>query len=423
MRDGQRNIVTTQLNASELQTLAQQNRGRYRTLTNNSSDIKYLMDLPAPEKQETQTVDREFDSWYDRGHWLVLLLLPALLYCFRRGVLLGLFVLPLLGLTPEKSYALDWNDLWKNKNQQAYEQLQQQKAAEAASNFNDPAWKASAQYRAGNYEEAAQNFSQLDTADGHYNRGNALAKAGKLPEALKAYDQALKIQPDMADAKKNRKLVEDLIKQQQQNQQNQDQNSDQNNEDKNKDEQNQDKQQGQQDKNNQEQNNQDQAGEDQQNQDQNQQDGNSQNQGENSEDASQQDAPQQDQKQQEQDQQKLDMKDQAQKDQAKEQEQEQQDQTDAQQQPDQPDEENAAQAGQAKEEESQEDAEQQPADVMQDDGLTNEERQAMEQWLRRVPDDPGGLLRNKFNYEHYKRNQDILNGEWSAPDNGAENRW
>lgn len=423
VRDGQRNIVTTQLNASELQTLAQQNRGRYRTLNNNSSDIKYLMDLPAPEKQETQTVDREFDSWYDRGHWLVLLLLPALLYCFRRGVLLGLFVLPLLGLTPEKSYALDWNDLWKNKNQQAYEQLQQQKAAEAASNFNDPAWKASAQYRAGNYEEAAQNFSQLDTADGHYNRGNALAKAGKLPEALKAYDQALKIQPDMADAKMNRKLVEELIKQQQQNQQNQDQNSDQNNEDKNKDEQNQDKQQGQPDKNNQEQNNQDQAGQDQQNQDQSQQDGNSQNQGENSEDASQQDAPQQDQKQQEQEQQKQDMKDQAQKDQAKEQEQEQQDQTDARQQPDQPDEENAAQAGQAKEEESQEGAEQQPANVMQDDGLTDEERQAMEQWLRRVPDDPGGLLRNKFNYEHYKRNQDILNGEWSAPDNGAENRW
>ncbi len=47
----------------------------------------------------------------------------------------------------------------------------------------------------------------------------------------------------------------------------------------------------------------------------------------------------------------------------------------------------------------------------------------MEQWLRRVPDDPGGLLRNKFNYEHYKRNQEIMNGDWTPPENGAENRW
>src|SRR5690606_35540586 len=51
-----------------------------------------------------------------------------------------------------------------------------------------------------------------------------------------------------------------------------------------------------------------------------------------------------------------------------------------------------------------EQGEEQQAVIPKDDGLTDEERQAMEQWLRRVPDDPGGLLRNKFNYEHYKRN-------------------
>ncbi len=47
----------------------------------------------------------------------------------------------------------------------------------------------------------------------------------------------------------------------------------------------------------------------------------------------------------------------------------------------------------------------------------------MEQWLRRIPDDPGGLLRNKFNYEHYKRNQEILNGDWEPAEHGAEDRW
>jgi Ca-activated chloride channel family protein len=36
---------------------------------------------------------------------------------------------------------------------------------------------------------------------------------------------------------------------------------------------------------------------------------------------------------------------------------------------------------------------------------TEEDAQAMEQWLRRIPDDPGGLLRRKFLYEHQRRGE------------------
>ncbi len=417
VRDGKRGIVTTQLNVSELQTLANQTRGRYRTLSNNSSDIDYLMNLPAPKKQETQKVDREFDSWYDRGHWLVILLLPVVLYCFRRGVLLSLLLIPLAGLSPTKSYALGWDDLWKNKNQQAYDQLQQEQATEAAQNFEDPEWKASAQYRAGDYAEAAKNFSQFDTANAHYNRGNALAKAGKLPEAIKAYDEALKQQPDLEDAKNNRQLVEDAIKQQQQkqDQQNQDQKQDKNSDQQNKQDQQQDQK-----------NQQDQS---QQNQDkqQNQDSQNQKNSDQNDQQHSEQDQSQQDQQKE---QQKQDMKNQAQKDQQQEQQNNEQPSDKQQQNANQPKDEQQKddekkQAAQPAEEDKEQPAEQQDAQAATpaDDGLTDEERQAMEQWLRRVPDDPGGLLRNKFNYEHYKRNQEMLNGEWSAPENGAEGRW
>jgi Ca-activated chloride channel family protein len=407
VRDNKRNIVTTQLNVNELQNLASQSRGRYRTLASTSSDIDYLMDLPTPKKEETQRVDRDFDSWYDRGHWLVLLLLPIILYCFRRGVLLCLFIVPLTALTPNKSYAFGWDDLWKNKNQQAYEKLQQEQAAEAAQQFDHPDWKASAQYRAGDYEEAAKNFAQSDNADAHYNRGNALAKANKLPDAIKAYDQALKLNPELEDAKKNRKLVEELLKQQQQNQDQQDkdkdeqdqkdqdqQKQDQGNSDQQKDEQQQDQQQ--QDKNDQ-QKQQDQNNQQDQNQQQNQSDQQSQ--------QDQQSSAGQNEQQKQSEQEKSD------------QEQSQQEKTD---------EEKAAEAAQREQEEQQaaeEKMQQMQAGEPKDDGLTDEERQAMEQWLRRIPDDPGGLLRNKFNYEHYKRNQEILNGDWEPAENGAEDRW
>ena len=35
-----------------------------------------------------------------------------------------------------------------------------------------------------------------------------------------------------------------------------------------------------------------------------------------------------------------------------------------------------------------------------------EEQQAMEQWLRRIPDDPGGLLRRKFRYQYQRYGRD-----------------
>ncbi|HEX7762905.1 MAG TPA: VWA domain-containing protein, partial [Cellvibrio sp.] len=274
VRDNARNIVTTKLNSGELQQLAQDTRGRYRTLANTSSDIDYLLNLPTPAKEETQRVEREFDSWYDRGHWLVLLLLPIVLYSFRRGVFLSFLLLPLIGLTPSKSYALGWDELWKNNNQQAYEKLQQDNAAEAAQDFTDPQWKASAQYKAGDYAAAAKGFADMNTDTGHYNRGNALAKANQLAEALKAYDQALKLNPTMADAKKNRQLVEEALKQQQQQNQNQ-QNEQQDNKDQqdqdNKDQQ-QNQQNDQQQNQQQDQNNQQQDANNQQNQDQNQSD-------------------------------------------------------------------------------------------------------------------------------------------------------
>jgi Ca-activated chloride channel family protein len=35
--------------------------------------------------------------------------------------------------------------------------------------------------------------------------------------------------------------------------------------------------------------------------------------------------------------------------------------------------------------------------------LSREEKQALEQWLNRIPDDPGGLLKRKFLYQYKQR--------------------
>ncbi|MCY1354829.1 Tetratricopeptide repeat protein [compost metagenome] len=74
-------------------------------------------------------------------------------------------------------------------------------------------------YQAGDYAGAASRFAQGNSAAAHYNRGNALAKGGELEAALDAYEQALERQPDLQPALTNKALVEELLRQREQQQQ------------------------------------------------------------------------------------------------------------------------------------------------------------------------------------------------------------
>ena len=63
------------------------------------------------------------------------------------------------------------------------------------------------------------------------------------------------------------------------------------------------------------------------------------------------------------------------------------------------------------------------ASAEKEDELSNEKRQALQQWLRKVPDDPSGLLKRKFDYEYQKRRQLYQKGEWQPPKNNAHQRY
>ena len=68
------------------------------------------------------------------------------------------------------------------------------------------------------------------------------------------------------------------------------------------------------------------------------------------------------------------------------------------------DQEGEQQEQQAEQDQSAADQEQQGQQMTPQDGeLNEEEQQALEQWLRRVPDDPGGLLRRKFQLQYEDR--------------------
>lgn len=107
-----------------------------------------------------------------------------------------------------------WTKLWHNADQQGDALMQQGDATDAAKVYSDPRRKAYAKLQAGDYLGAAQDLGKLHDSDSDYNRGNALAHAGDLQGALNAYDVALKSDPKNKDAKHNRELVANAMKQQ-----------------------------------------------------------------------------------------------------------------------------------------------------------------------------------------------------------------
>jgi Ca-activated chloride channel family protein len=356
-RDG--TIVMPSLDEQTLRELAADVNGRYMPMQIDDSDLDLLLaESPLAGRAPTLAMNRTADSWEDQGYLLILPLLPLVLALFRRGWLLCL--LPLLLIAqPEPASAASWDDLWLTADQQGQQALQQGDHERAAELFDNPAWAGTAAYQGGNYAQAAEDFSRGDDADSWYNRGNALARAGKVDEALAAYQASLQRDPDREDALANIALLEQLRQQnQEQEQQQQDQQQDQD----------QDQDQQQQDQNQRQQQDQQQQEQDQQQQDQNQQ-------------------QQQDQQQQEQDQQQQQEQQQQEQDQQQQQEQQQQEQDQQQQQ------------------EQDREQQQQATAAEEADPESQERDQAMEQWLRRVPDDPSGLLREKFRYESYQRQQ------------------
>lgn len=395
LKDSKGNIILPRLDTRPLQALYEETGSHWKMLSFDDSDWKSLLGR-IDFSDASQIDDRQIERWQDAGYWLVILLIPIALLSFRRGVV---FVLPLLLImqTP-KADAFEWADLWQTADQQGQALLDQDPAT-AAETFSSPEWRGTANYRAGQYEQAAKDFAAQEGPEARYNQGNALAQMGDYEKALEAYDQALEQQPDFPQAAQNRQLIQDLLDQQQQ-QQDQQQNGDQG--EQNQDQQNQDQsQEGGQNQDSQDNSQESSQQNSDQNSDQNSQQGSQQ-------ENSQQDNPSpdsQDASQQEDD----DYAEQQAEQQAQQQENEPPEQQASQQQSAEenlnadPDE-TPEQQNQSPTELSEQEAGDQPSQGMTAsdalDDLSPEQRAAVETILNEVPDDPGLLMKRKFLYQY-----------------------
>lgn len=87
LRNQSGEIIRPKLDDGRLEEVARVCYGRYRAAQVGDADVTALLATPLPGTDETAASDRLFDIWADRGHWLALLALPLLALAFRRGLL------------------------------------------------------------------------------------------------------------------------------------------------------------------------------------------------------------------------------------------------------------------------------------------------------------------------------------------------
>ena len=346
------------LEEQPLRSMAAAGGGRFALLSTDGRDLDYLLSGETGARQAGDD-NVATDLWREEGPWLVLLLLPLAAMAFRKGYVLVavLFVAAPWG---NEAQAFTWDDLWLTKDQQAQKLLEEGAPAEAAELFVSEEWRPVARYRAGDYATSAAEFAERGDTRSLYNLGNAMARQGEFEAAIDAYEQVLELDPDDADAAYNRDLLKQLQQQQQQQQSEGDQ-------------QESSEQQG----------------------DGEQSESDSQSQQQSADNESQSDSQSQE--------------------------------GDASQRDDQEASDEDLEALQEELRRAAEEAAQQEQQMAQQ--LTPEElealrreqeqQQAMEQWLRRIPNDPGGLLRRKFRYQYQKTGKD-QDGNNTWPDDEVQ---
>ena len=349
-------ITISRLEVDDLKDLVEIGGGSYTSITSNDQDIDTLLsEVYSAVRESDDSVST--DQWKEFGPWLLLIVVPFGSLLFRKG---WVFVFLLTIMPIDNSvYALDWNDLWKTRDQQAKEAMESGDYDKAIELFEDSEWLAAAHYKAGNYRQSANGYNNNSNIDHLYNHANSLAKIGQFEEAIENYEKVIAEEPNAEDALYNLNLLKDLLSE--------NQSSEENNDDGQSSEEASTGEQSQ-----------------QQNGDESEQSDNEGNSKTGDSDDESDANPNQ----------KLSNEEDIE---AIEKELERAAEENSNQEPQQEDNNESGIEGR----------------------MAQEQQQAMEQWLRRIPDDPGGLLRRKFRYQYQRQGID-QDGNQIWPNEGAQ---
>ena len=193
------------------------------SLTLDDNDVHWVQNRAQTHMQQIETENKAL-RWKESGYWLCIPIALLAALWFRRGWVVrwcvGWMFIASLALPPPAQAATfsapnlslqDLIDLFMTPDQQGRWYFEQGDYSKAAEHFSDPLWRGLAYSKSGKYQEALGEFAKLDSARGYFEMGNCYARLLHYPEAIKAFDLALKAQPDFPEAEANRALIKERM--------------------------------------------------------------------------------------------------------------------------------------------------------------------------------------------------------------------
>ncbi|WP_439133442.1 hypothetical protein [Pseudomaricurvus sp.] len=98
-------------------------------------------------------------------------------------------------------------NFWFSADQRGDHLMSEKHYQDAAKTYTDSWRKGVAQYRYGDFEDAAHTFARVPGATGAFNQGNSWLMHGKYDDAIKSYDRALGFKPHWKEAEDNKALA------------------------------------------------------------------------------------------------------------------------------------------------------------------------------------------------------------------------
>ncbi|WP_160106649.1 VWA domain-containing protein [Pseudomonas izuensis] len=180
------------------------------SLTLDNDDLEWV-ELHAQAHFQSASDEQRELHWKDAGYWLCWPLLLIAFFSVRKGWSLnwmaGWFLALGLGLQPAPAHANPLTDAFFTPDQQGRWAFEHEHFPQAAAHFVDPYWKGIAAYNAADFDLALASFARLQTPQAYFYLGNIYVRRFKFDEAIAAYTQALKLQPQFPEATANLALA------------------------------------------------------------------------------------------------------------------------------------------------------------------------------------------------------------------------
>jgi Ca-activated chloride channel homolog len=213
--DGNGRPVLGSFDQAALKQLASAVDAPLGSMTLNNDDLDWI-ELHAQRHFQTSSAEQRELHWKDAGYWLCWPLLLLALLNVRRGWsvnwLPALLLAAGLGWPAAPAQANALTDAFFTRDQQGRWAFEHDHLPQAAALFVDPYWKGVAAYHAADYDLALATFARLDTPQAYFYLGNIYVRRFKFDQAIAAYTQALKLQPQFPEATANLALAQALLK-------------------------------------------------------------------------------------------------------------------------------------------------------------------------------------------------------------------